>query len=73
MGNYVYLIGSNSDEFLGANKENVFVLSARYELPLFWLFLFDAADYLLVINENEPDPEFENRYPISEKYLQMWG
>ena len=64
MGNYAYLIGSNNQEFLKANKDNVFVLSARYELPLFWLLLLDTTDYSLVIDESEPDPEFENRYPI---------
>lgn len=64
MGNYVYLIGSNNDEFLKANSENVFVLSARYELPFFWLLLFDKADYSLIVDVSEPDSEFENRYPI---------
>jgi hypothetical protein len=62
VGSYVYLIGSDVAQPLVAKENPIFMLSARYELPLFWLCLFKADDYSLVIDEAET--EYENRYPF---------
>ncbi len=60
MGSYVYLIGSDSAKPLEAIKAPIFVQSARYELPLFWLCLFQSDDYSLTTESEET--EYENQY-----------